>query len=86
MKLGYVLAPKLHKSSVDWVKGEQVGKKDFGIPFWEATITDLGFADNLLIFSETLEVLMHTLDTLSTESKPLGLKVFLIPNFIAIFD
>ena len=38
-------------------------------------ITDHYFAGNIVIFEKALEVLVGALDTLSTESEPLGLKV-----------
>ena len=56
-------------------KGETVEKTDCWMSFGEAMITDLDFADNVVIFAETLEVLVDTLDTLSTKSKPLGLQI-----------
>ena len=43
-----------------------------GISLGEAMITVLDFADNFVIFAETLEVLVGVLDILSTESKPLS--------------
>ena len=53
-------------------------------------ITNLDFADDVLIFAETLEVHMHALDTLIMESEPLGLKVSWIKTkiqkFIAFFE
>ena len=58
--------------------GETVGKTDCGISLGEATITGLDFADDIVIIAETLEALVAALDTLSMESKPLGLKVFWI--------
>ena len=52
-----------------------MGKTARGISMGEATITDLDFAYDIVIFAETLEALVAALDTLSIESKPLGLKV-----------
>ena len=61
--------------------GETFGKTDCGISLGEATITDLDFADDVVIF---------TLDKLSTESELLGLQIFLIKTkiqkFVALFD
>ena len=54
---------------------EIVEKTDCAMPLGEAMITYLDFADDDVIFSETLEVLVGTLETLNTESEPLGLKV-----------
>ena len=63
---------------------------DCGISLGEATITDLDFADDIVIFAETLEALVAALDTLSIESMPLGLKVSWIKakiqKFVVFFD
>ena len=67
MREGCVLALTLFNTYIDWVMGETVGKTDCGISLGEATITDLDFGDDIVIFAETLEALMGTLDTLSTE-------------------
>ena len=67
-----------------------MGKTDCGISLGEATITDLDFADDILIVAETLEALVAALDTLSIESKSLGLKVSWIKTkiqrIVAFFD
>ena len=55
MRLGCILAPTLSNTCIDWVKG----KTDCGISLGEAMITDLDFADDIVIFAETLEVLVH---------------------------
>ena len=75
MRQGCVLAPTLFNTCIDWVMGETVGKTDCGVSMGDATITDLDFADDIVIFAETLEALVTALDTLSIESRPLGLKV-----------
>ena len=53
-------------------------------------ITDLDFADDILIFAKTMEVLVDALDTLSTESELLDLKVSWIKTkiqrFVAFLD
>ena len=46
---------------------------DCGISLGEAMIADLDFADAVVIYVETLEVCVYSMDTLSTESKTLGL-------------
>ena len=90
VRLGCVLSPTLFNTCIDWVMGETVRKTDCGISLGEATITDLDFADDIVIFSETLEDLVATLDTLSMESEPLGLKVSWIKTkiqkFVGFFD
>ena len=48
--------------------GETVRGTDCKISLWEATITDLDFAVDVVIFAEMLEVIVHVLETPSTES------------------
>ena len=45
-----------------------MGTTDFGMSLGKAIITYLNFADDDVIFAETLAVLLHTLETLSTKS------------------
>ena len=70
--------------------GETVGNTDCGVSWGDARITDLDFADDIAIFAETLEALVTALDTLSIESRPLGLKVSWIKTkiqkFVGFFD
>ena len=49
-------------------------------------ITDLDFADDYVIFTEMMDGLVGTLDTLSTESVLLGEKVSYIKTKIQRFD
>ena len=50
-------------------------KTDSEISLEEAWITDIDFVDDAVIFAEMVEVLLDALDTMSTESEPLCLKV-----------
>ena len=50
-----------------------MGKINCGISLEDARITDLDFADDIVIFSDMLEVLVHALDTLSMEFEPFKL-------------
>ena len=70
-----VLAPTIFNTCVDWVMGETVGKTNLGTSLEEAMITDLVLAYNIVIFTEMPEILVYTLETLSSKSKPLGLKL-----------
>ena len=56
--------------------GKTVGKNVCGISSGDTKITDLDFAVDVVIFTETLEVLFHALDTLYMESDPLELNFF----------
>ena len=50
--------------------GETMGKTYYGIYLGETTITDISFADDVVIFAETLKALVHAQDTLIMESQP----------------
>ena len=75
MRQGWVLVPKIFSTCIEWVMRETVGKTDCGLSMGEARVTDLDFSDVIVIFVETLQVLVHTLDTLSMKSEPLALKL-----------
>ena len=85
VRQGCVLAPTLFNTCIDWIMGETVGNTDCGVSMGDARITDLDFADDIAIFAETLEALVTALDTLSIESRPLGLKVSWIKTKIQKF-
>ncbi|KAG0714937.1 hypothetical protein GWK47_013121 [Chionoecetes opilio] len=61
---------------MDWVLGKVVDQSDCGATSLGNTkITDLVFADDAVIFAESLEILVMALEALHEEAKPLGLKV-----------
>ncbi len=62
---------------MDWVLGRTVDGSSCGTSVGDFKVTDINFADDsvTVIFAETLEVLVLALETLSEESKPLGLTV-----------
>ena len=62
VKLGCILAPIFFNTCIGWIIGETVGEVDCGISLGEATITNLDFADDVVVFAEMLEVLFHPLD------------------------
>ena len=64
VRQGCVLAPTLFNTCIDWIMGETVGNPDCGISQGEARVTGLDFADDILILTEALEVLVGTGDTL----------------------
>ena len=75
MRLGCLLDPTLFNTCIDWVLKDTVQKTDCGVSVGEVTITDLDFADDVVIFTKTLEVLAGLLDTLELDSESLSLKV-----------
>ena len=48
-------------------------KSGCGVSFGPVQITHLNFADDAVIFAETIEVLAGALKSLSEEAEPLGL-------------
>ena len=55
--------------------GRVVHQSHCGASFGNAKITDLVFANDAVIFTESLEVLVMAFKTLHEEAKPLGLRV-----------
>ena len=90
MRQGCLLAPILFKTCNRLGNDGDDGDNLFWNIVGEAMITDLNFSDDVVILAETMEVLVHALDTLSTESEPLGLNFSWIKTnilkFIAHFD
>ncbi|KAG0714021.1 hypothetical protein GWK47_014949 [Chionoecetes opilio] len=60
---------------MDWVLDKVVDQSDCGAFVGNTKITDLVFADDAVIFAESLEVLVMALEALQEEAKPLGLEV-----------
>ena len=46
-----------------------------GALFGNVKISDFDFADDAVIFAETLDILLGALEVLNEESEPLGLRV-----------
>ena len=70
MRQGYILAPTLFNTCINWVMWEMVGTTDCGISLEESMITNFNFADYIVISVATMEVLVGALDAVSTESEP----------------
>ena len=51
-----------------------------GASFGNIKISDLDFADDAVIFVETLDILLGALEVLNEESEPLGSRVVLGQN------
>ena len=85
VRQGCVLAPSLFSACVDWIIGQVVRRTSCGVSFGDVRITDLDYADNVVILAETKETLPEALETLSEESEPLGLRVSWIKTKIQAF-
>ena len=75
VRQGCILAPSLFNTCMVWVLNRVVSQTQCGASVGNTKITDLVFADDAVIFAETLEVLVMALESLHEEAKPLGLKV-----------
>ena len=54
VRRGYVLAPSLFNTCMDWVLGRVVEQIHYGASVGNTKITDLVFADDAAIFVESL--------------------------------
>ena len=64
VKQGCVLAPSFFNASMDWVLGRVVDQSHCGASVGNIKITDFVFANDAMIFAESLEVLMMALEAL----------------------
>ena len=82
---GCVLAPSLFNTCMDWVLGRVVDQSHYGASIGNLRITDLVFADDAVIFPESLKVLLMAFEALHEEAKPLGLQVSWPKTKIQVF-
>ena len=68
---GCVLAPSLFNTSMDLVLGRVVNQSHCGAPVSNTKNTDLVFANDAVIFAESLKALVMALGVLHEEVKPL---------------
>ncbi|KAG0720330.1 putative uncharacterized transposon-derived protein F52C9.6 [Chionoecetes opilio] len=85
VRQGCVLAPSLFNTCMDWVLDKVVDQSDCGASLGNIKITDLIFADDAVIFAESLEVLVMALEALHQEAKPLGLEVSWLKTKVQVF-
>ncbi|KAG0713131.1 Glutamine-dependent NAD(+) synthetase [Chionoecetes opilio] len=71
---------------MDWVLGKVVDQSDCGASVSNTKITDLVFADDAVIFAESLEVLVMALEALHEEAKPLGLEVSWLKTKVQVLE
>ena len=75
VRQGCVLAPTLFITYMDWILGRMSERSSCGASCGNVKISDLDFADDAVIFSETLDILLGALEVLNEKSQPLGLRV-----------
>ena len=69
---GCVLAPTLFSTCMDWIPGRISKRSSCSASFGNVKISDLDFADDAVIFADTLDILSGALEMLNEESEPLG--------------
>ena len=65
-------APSLFNTCKDWLMGIVMDQCHCGASVGNTKITDLVFADDAVIFAQSLEVLVMVLEALHEEAKSLG--------------
>jgi len=74
VRQGCVFAPDSFAKGMDWVL-ERTVAATHRVPFRQHSFTDLDFADDVCLLAELLELLVPALETMASESAPLGLEV-----------
>ena len=65
VRQGCVLAPTLFSTCMDWILGRMSERSSCAALFRNVKISDLDFADDSVIFSAMLDILMWALDVLN---------------------
>ena len=86
VRQGCVLAHTLFSDCMDWTLGRMLERSSCGTSFGNVKISDLDFADDAVIFAETLDIFLGALEVLNEESEPLGLWVFWVKIKIQAFN
>ena len=66
--------------------GEDIGEIKLRCIVLECQDLQLNFADDAVIFAETLDILLGVLEVLNEESEPLGLRVSWVKTKIQVFN
>ena len=71
---------------MDWILGRMSERSCCGASFGHVKISDLDFADDAVIFAETLNILLGALEVLNESSELLGLRVSWVKTKIQAFN
>ena len=80
VRQGCVLAPTLFSACMDWILGRMSERSRCGASFGNVKMSDLDFADDAVIFSETLDILLVALKVLNEGVRAAGIMGFLGEN------
>ena len=86
VRQGCELAPRLFSTCMDWILGIMSERSSCSASFGNVKISYLDFADDAVIFAETLDILLGALEVLNKESEPLKLWVSLVKTKIQAFN
>ena len=75
-----------HSTCVDWILGRMSKSSSCGAWFENVKISELDFADDAVIFVETLDILLGARKVLNEEWKPLVLRVSWVKTTIQAFN
>ena len=64
----------LFSACMNWILGRMLEILSCGVSFGRVKISDLNFADDAVIFAETLNILLGALEVLNEELEALGLR------------
>ena len=75
VRQGCVLPSTLFSTCMDWILRRMLERSICGASFGNVNNSDLDFADDAVIFAETLDILLVALEVLNEESESLVLRV-----------
>ena len=78
--------PTLFSACMNWILRRMSERSSCSALLGSVKISDLDFADDAVIFAETLDILLGALKVLIEESKPLGLRVSWVKTKIQAFN
>ena len=78
--------PTRFSTCMDWILGRMSERSSCGVSFGNVKISDLDFADDAVIFAETLDILLGALEVLNEMSEQLGLRVSWVKTKIQAFN
>ena len=78
--------PHTFQRFLDWILGRMSERSSCSELFGNVKISDFDFADNGVIFAETLDILLGALQVMNDESEPLGLRVSSVKTKIQAFN
>ena len=77
--------PTFFRACMDWIPRSLSKRSSCGASFGNGKISDLEFADDAIIFAETLDILLGALEVLNEKLELLGLRVSSVKTKIQAF-